>query len=142
LQSLTVRENLAFSAKLRLSTSVSAATRDAIVDEVLALLGLNHIQHLVVGISGSGGISGGQRKRVSIGCELAAVPSIVLMDEPTSGLDATSTSEVLCGLKALTNAGMTIVCVIHQPRFAAFQLFDQVNVFWVNVSFVKGACMY
>lgn len=106
---------------------MSAATRNAIVDEILALLGLNHIQHLVVGTAGSGGISGGQRKRVSIGYELAAVPSIVMMDEPTSGLDATSTSEVLHGLKALTSAGMNIVCVIHQPRFAAFQLFDKVR---------------
>lgn len=127
MQSLTVRENLLFSAKLRLSSSVSAATRDAIVDEILTLLGLSHIQHLVVGTSGLGGISGGQRKRVSIGYELAAVPSIVLMDEPTSGLDATATSEVLHGLKALTRGGMNIVCVIHQPRFAAFQLFDKVN---------------
>ncbi len=76
-----MRENLESSARLRLSASVSAAARAAVVDEVLELLGLAAASHRVVGARGGGGagVSGGQRKRVSVGIELVMAPSLLLM---------------------------------------------------------------
>ncbi|PNH07625.1 ABC transporter G family member 24 [Tetrabaena socialis] len=72
------------------------------------------------------GISGGQRKRVNIGLELVAMPSLLFLDEPTSGLDATSSADILSALADMANLGMNIITVIHQPRFSSFLMFDQV----------------
>jgi hypothetical protein len=70
-------------------------------------------------------ISGGQRKRVSIGIELAAAPMALVLDEPTSGLDATSALSIIELLKALCRLGVTVVCIIHQPRVEIFQSLDR-----------------
>ncbi|KAJ1342995.1 hypothetical protein BSLG_002420 [Batrachochytrium salamandrivorans] len=72
------------------------------------------------------GISGGQRKRVNIGMELAAAPVCIFLDEPTSGLDATSALHIADILKSIADLGMTIVAVIHQPRVEIFFKFDDV----------------
>ena len=71
-------------------------------------------------------ISGGQRKRVSIGMELAAAPMALFLDEPTSGLDATSASSIMSLLKALSRIGITIVAIIHQPRQEIYESLDEV----------------
>jgi ABC-type multidrug transport system ATPase subunit len=86
--SLTVRETLLFSANLRLPESVTRAERHVIVDKTLEELGINHIAHSRIGGNGVRGISGGEKRRVSIGIELVTSPSILLLDEPTSGLDS------------------------------------------------------
>lgn len=123
---LTVRENLVYNAKLRLSASKSNKEQMAIVDDVISVLQLGHTQHQVVGNAEKRGISGGQRKRVNIGWELVSKPSILFMDEPTSGLDATAASDILQALKRMAGLGMNIITVIHQPRYTIFSLFDDV----------------
>jgi len=123
---LTVRENLVYSARLRLSKSKSLKEQMAIVDDVINVLQLRHVQHQVVGNAEKRGISGGQRKRVNIGWELVSKPSLLFMDEPTSGLDATAAADILQALKRMAGLGMNIITVIHQPRYTIFSLFDDV----------------
>ncbi|RMZ54405.1 hypothetical protein APUTEX25_001981, partial [Auxenochlorella protothecoides] len=95
-EDLTVRENLVYSARLRLSTSKPRQEQMDIVDDVLDVLQLRHVQHQIVGSVERRGIRRAVvRKRVSIGLELAAKPSILFMDEPTSGLDATAAADIL-----------------------------------------------
>eukprot|EP00475_Leptophrys_vorax_P043971 TRINITY_DN8649_c0_g1_i2.p1 TRINITY_DN8649_c0_g1~~TRINITY_DN8649_c0_g1_i2.p1 ORF type:complete len:802 (+),score=209.56 TRINITY_DN8649_c0_g1_i2:52-2457(+) len=125
-EDLTVRENLYFNALLRLPTTFSYAKKEAIVDNVIKLLQLGRVQDTIVGSVVRRGISGGQRKRVNIGLELVALPNILFLDEPTSGLDATASLEILESLEKMAHAGMTIVSVIHQPRFSLFMKFKNV----------------
>ena len=66
----------------------------------------------------------GERKRLSIGCELLGAPNLLFLDEPTSGLDAFQAQRVVEALRELAAAGTTVVMSIHQPRGASFELFD------------------
>ena len=77
-----------FAARLSLPRAMSHADRKARVKEVLAMLRLSDAARTKIGSVESRGLSGGQRKRVSIGVELLADPAVLLLDEPTSGLDA------------------------------------------------------
>eukprot|EP00943_MAST-04B_sp_MAST-4B-sp1_P001251 g1251.t1 len=122
-ETLTVYENFMFSVALR-QPDKSEMERQLVVEDVIQLLELDHVQDVVVGSVDKRGISGGQRKRVNIGLELVADPSILFLDEPTSGLDSTSAKIVMSALKDLANLGMTVIAVIHQPRYSIFALFD------------------
>jgi ATP-binding cassette subfamily G (WHITE) protein 2 len=82
---LTVRENLIFSANLRLSENVSSTDKNAIVDEVIGQLGLEKCAESKVGTDFQRGISGGERKRTNIGMELVLSPKVLFLDEPTTG---------------------------------------------------------
>ena len=124
-EDLTVTENLLSSVKMRSARGTTAQECKALVDAVIDLLGMRHISQSIVGSVEHRGISGGQRKRVNIGIELVAKPSVCFMDEPTSGLDSSATLDVLGALKALAGCGMNISCVIHQPRYSVFVLFDE-----------------
>eukprot|EP00913_Durusdinium_trenchii_P012153 g11414.t1 len=95
-----------------------------IVEDVLNVMQLLDVQHSLVGNVEKRGISGGQRKRVNIGLELAARPKVLMLDEPTSGLDASTALEIIRSVKRLTGIGMTVVMVVHQPRYSLFTLFD------------------
>uniref|UniRef100_A0A7S2QCP9 ABC transporter domain-containing protein n=1 Tax=Zooxanthella nutricula TaxID=1333877 RepID=A0A7S2QCP9_9DINO len=121
----TVRETLSFVARLRLPQAVDRAHR---VDAAISRLGLLPAADTVIGSDrpGQRGISGGERKRVNIGCELIHQPRIVFLDEPTSGLDSFQAMHVMQTLKALAQQGHTVVVTIHQPRSSIYQLFDQV----------------
>eukprot|EP00397_Hematodinium_sp_SG-2012_P005963 GEMP01005988.1.p1 GENE.GEMP01005988.1~~GEMP01005988.1.p1 ORF type:complete len:506 (+),score=101.33 GEMP01005988.1:319-1836(+) len=124
---LTVYQNLYFSAMLRLPASMSHDQKLRMIDDVLLVLELEHIKHRVVGSAGSSRrISGGQKKRVNIGMELVAYPRIIFLDEPTSGLDSTSSLQIALCLQRLGEIGITVLCVIHQPRLSVFQTFSQV----------------
>lgn len=83
--SLTVRETLLFSAALRLPESISISKKRDIVEKTMSELGISHIAESRIGGNGVRGISGGEKRRVSIGIELVKSPSILLLDEPTSG---------------------------------------------------------
>lgn len=124
---LTVQENLYFASQLRAPRDASAETKRNVVEDCLKVLQVTHISHSVVGDpNGERGISGGQRKRVSIGMELAATPTLLLLDEPTSGLDATASLQVIGSLKEIANLGTTVLMVIHQPRYSLFTMFNDV----------------
>ena len=123
---LTVYENLYYSALLRLPASMKLRQKTRIIEDTIDMLGLDHIRNSRVGSVEKRGISGGQRKRVNIGTELVANPSLLFMDEPTSGLDASAALEVLSSLRRLADLGLTIITVVHQPRFSIFSSFHTV----------------
>lgn len=124
LPELTVRENILHAARIRLPRTWSAAEIEAHVDCVVDCLELAHVAHSRVGSIGKPVISGGQRKRVSIGMELAAAPMAIFLDEPTSGLDAASAVSIMKTLKALAHLGLSIIVIIHQPRLEIFEMLD------------------
>ncbi|OIT21406.1 abc transporter g family member 14 [Nicotiana attenuata] len=72
------------------------------------------------------GISGGEKKRVSIGQEMLINPSLLLLDEPTSGLDSTTALRILTTVKRLANGGRTVITTIHQPSSRLYHMFDKV----------------
>ncbi|QSZ36249.1 hypothetical protein DSL72_007375 [Monilinia vaccinii-corymbosi] len=124
LPELTVRENILHSARIRLPCTWKEEEIQHHVDVLLACLQLSHVKDSLVGSTAAPVISGGQRKRVSIGMELAAAPMALFLDEPTSGLDATAANSIMKILKALSRLGMTIVTIIHQPRREIFESLD------------------
>ena len=124
LPELTVRENILHSARIRLPSSWSERDVQTHADSVVDCLGLSHVKSSLVGSVAAPIISGGQRKRVSIGMELAAAPMAIFLDEPTSGLDATAASSIMKTLKALSHLGMSIIVIIHQPRVEIFEMID------------------
>uniref|UniRef100_H2Z7L4 ABC transporter domain-containing protein n=1 Tax=Ciona savignyi TaxID=51511 RepID=H2Z7L4_CIOSA len=110
---LTVRENLAFSANLRLSTKKhNAEARKLKVNDVIEQLGLQ-------------ALSGGERKRVNIGMEMILDPPVLFLDEPTTGLDANTANSIVLLLYKLASGGRNIIMSIHQPRYSIFSLFDR-----------------
>lgn len=127
LRELSVTEILNFNAKMRLPSDFSSEKVSHVVRRAVRLLGLYDIRHELIGDETKRGISGGQRKRVNIGMELVAQPSVLFLDEPTSGLDATASLQV-CGIlrRVAEEAGMTVISVIHQPRYDIFTMFHDV----------------
>uniref|UniRef100_A0A8C9W2Q6 Broad substrate specificity ATP-binding cassette transporter ABCG2 n=1 Tax=Scleropages formosus TaxID=113540 RepID=A0A8C9W2Q6_SCLFO len=125
---LTVRENLRFSAALRLPSSVSQKEKDARVSNFIKELGLTKVADSKVGTQMIRGISGGERKRTAIGMELIMEPSVLFLDEPTTGLDASTAHSVLLLLKRMASQGRTIILSIHQPRYSIYRLFDTLTL--------------
>ncbi|XP_044465584.1 ABC transporter G family member 10-like [Mangifera indica] len=122
---LTVEETLMYSARLRLHGGLNKAV--ARVRELLVELGLEHVANERIGGESSRGISGGEKRRVSIGVDLVHDPAVLLIDEPTSGLDSASAFHVALLLKSMAmKQGKTIVLTIHQPSFRILELFDQI----------------
>lgn len=121
---LTVRETLQFSARLRLP-ELSEAQLSTKVADVIETFGLEKCQNVIVGGIKKKGISGGQKKRLSIASEMLSNPSLVFLDEPTSGLDSSLAYDVLEVMIKLAREKKTVICTIHQPRSQLFQLFDQ-----------------
>lgn len=125
LQTSTVREALEFSAVLRQPAHVPTEEKLAYVEEVIKLLDMQEYADAVVGVPGEG-LNVEQRKRLTIGVELAAKPPLLLfVDEPTSGLDSQTSWAILDLLEKLTKAGQAILCTIHQPSAMLFQRFDR-----------------
>eukprot|EP01083_Nonionella_stella_P066860 176430_1 len=125
-ESMTVREAFIFSAKLRLPKSLSDSQINRRVDTVIESLMLSEVQHSLIGGRNIRGVSGGERKRVSIGVELVTNPGLLFVDEPTSGLDSVTAERIVELLAGLAATGRTVVCTIHQPNSDLWNLFDQV----------------
>lgn len=125
---LTVRENFAFSAALRLPSSISDKEKQQKVERLIQELGLSRVADSRVGTQLIRGISGGERKRTNIGMELIIDPSVLFLDEPTTGLDASTANSVLLLLKRMANHGRTIILSIHQPRYSIYRLFDSLTL--------------
>uniref|UniRef100_A0A8C3I6J3 ABC transporter domain-containing protein n=1 Tax=Chrysemys picta bellii TaxID=8478 RepID=A0A8C3I6J3_CHRPI len=125
---LTVRENLLFSAALRLPSSISFKEKEERVTQIISELGLSKVADAKVGTELIRGVSGGERKRTNIGMELITEPPVLFLDEPTTGLDASTANAVLILLKRLSRRGRTIIFSIHQPRYSIFKLFDSLTL--------------
>nr|XP_046236071.1 broad substrate specificity ATP-binding cassette transporter ABCG2 isoform X2 [Scatophagus argus] len=125
---LTVRENLNFSAALRLPAAISQEAKEQKVNKLIQELGLDRVADSRVGTQLIRGISGGERKRTNIGMELIIDPSVLFLDEPTTGLDASTANSVLLLLKRMGNHGRTIILSIHQPRYSIYRLFDSLTL--------------
>ncbi|KAE8279446.1 ATP-binding cassette sub-family G member 2 [Larimichthys crocea] len=125
---LTVRENFTFSAALRLPAAVSQQEKEQKVNKLIQELGLGQVADSRVGTQLFRGISGGERKRTSIGMELIIDPPVLFLDEPTTGLDASTANSVLLLLKRMANYGRTIILSIHQPRYSIYRLFDSLTL--------------
>lgn len=120
----TPREAIRFSAKMRLPRATTSDELDDLTARMLEELGLKQCADSFVGGPLIKGISGGERKRTSVGIELVAMPSIVCLDEPTSGLDAFSALQCCEVLKKVANAGASVLFTIHQPSSEIFETFN------------------
>ncbi|CAI5705208.1 unnamed protein product [Peronospora effusa] len=140
---LTVRESIAYSAQLRLPMSMTDAAKSAMVDRVIVELNLDHIAKSRIGSVGGStserGISGGERRRVSIGMELVTSPQILILDEPTSGLDSSSAHSVVKLIKELASHGRIVVLSIHQPSARTFLLLDKIILLGKGQLLYNGA---
>lgn len=130
---LTVRETLVFTALLRLPSSSNNSNglthleKVAHAESVIAELGLSRVANSMVGGGAFfRGISGGEKKRLSIGLEMLVNPSLLLLDEPTSGLDSTTAQRIVTTLKRLANGNRTVITTIHQPSSRLYHMFDKV----------------
>jgi ABC-type multidrug transport system ATPase subunit len=124
LPSITVRETLHLAAIIRLPRHMSKSEKIARAEEVLAQLGLRHCADTLVGSEFVKGISGGEKRRVSVAIQILTNPKLLILDEPTSGLDANTSRGMMELLQSLaTEAGTTVICTIHQNRSDLFPLF-------------------
>ncbi|KAH7322700.1 pleiotropic drug resistance protein [Stachybotrys elegans] len=126
LPSLTVRETLRFAAGLRLPSFMSKDEKYRRAEEVLLKMGLKDCADNLVGGELIKGISGGEKRRVSIAVQVLTDPRILLLDEPTSGLDAFTASSIMEVLQGLANEGRTLILTIHQARSDMFRHFGNV----------------
>ncbi|OMO88104.1 ABC transporter-like protein [Corchorus olitorius] len=133
---LTVRETLSLAAELQLPEISSVEERDKYVNSLLFKLGLVNCADSTVGDAKVRGISGGEKKRLSVACELIASPSVIFADEPTTGLDAFQAEKVMETLRQLAQDGHTVICSIHQPRGSVYDKFDDI------VLLAEGALVY
>ncbi|KAI8996061.1 P-loop containing nucleoside triphosphate hydrolase protein [Gaertneriomyces semiglobifer] len=124
---LTVKENLQYAADLRMPAEFSFIEKQHHVTRVLQQLGLSNQADTIVGHAFKKGISGGQKRRVSLGIEIITGPAVLLLDEITSGLDSTAAVKVIELVKKIAQANqMRVICTIHQPSAKLFALFDSV----------------
>ncbi|OBZ66190.1 putative ATP-dependent permease [Grifola frondosa] len=129
MSTLTVYETVLYSALLRLPREMSFEAKKFRTLETMQELGILGIKDSRIGDSGHRSISGGEKRRVSIACELVTSPSILFLDEPTSGLDAFNALSVIDSLVSLArDYQRTVVFTIHQPRSNIVSLFDQLIV--------------
>ncbi|KAJ0983712.1 hypothetical protein J5N97_011967 [Dioscorea zingiberensis] len=124
---LTVAETLLYTALLRLPGNLSRQEKAEHVEAVMQQLGLTVCCNCIIGGGLVRGVSGGERKRVSIGQEILVNPSLLFLDEPTSGLDSTTAQCIVSLLLSMTSeGGRTIVMTIHQPSSRLFYMFHKV----------------
>ncbi|PKS11198.1 hypothetical protein jhhlp_002959 [Lomentospora prolificans] len=126
LPSLTVRETLRFAAGLRLPSWMSKEEKKRRAEEVLLKMGLKDCADNLVGSDLIKGISGGEKRRVSIAVQVLTDPRILLLDEPTSGLDAFTANSIMEVLQGLAAEGRTLILTIHQARSDLFKHFGNV----------------
>ncbi|CAK9797702.1 ATP-binding cassette subfamily G member 4 [Anthophora quadrimaculata] len=131
---LTTRETLYIAARLKVQTTREPRAFHLIVTEIAESLGLTNCLNTLVE-----SLSGGERKRLSIGVEIVTRPSLLLLDEPTSGLDSTSSNQVIGLLHKMARGGCTVACAIHQPSSRMISQFDDLLVIHNGRSFYCGA---
>ncbi|GJN09745.1 hypothetical protein PR202_ga27776 [Eleusine coracana subsp. coracana] len=125
---LTVLETLRFAAEVRLPPTLSRDEKLKRVWELIEQLGLQTTAHTYIGDEGIRGVSGGERRRVSIGTDIIHKPSLLFLDEPTSGLDSTSAYSVVEKVKEIAKEGSIVLMTIHQPSFRIQMLLDRIVI--------------
>lgn len=135
-ETLTVQETLIFTARLKLPRTISddEKIRKAIV--VMRKLGIAKLSNEIVGGANRRGLSGGERKRVSIAIELLTDPNVLFCDEPTSGLDSTTATQLISTLKDLALGGRTVITSIHQPSSRSYAMMDRI------ILLANGHCIF
>ncbi|XP_011095241.1 ABC transporter G family member 9 [Sesamum indicum] len=123
---LTVTETLVYTALLRLPRTLTKEQKVQKADAVINELGLSKCRDSIIGGPFLRGVSGGERKRVSIGQEMLMNPSLLFLDEPTSGLDSTTAQRIVHTLRELAEGGRTVLMTIHQPSSRLFYMFHKV----------------
>jgi len=126
----TVQESMMIAASLKIG-NVTHTFRQILTDNILETLNLIKTKNTMVNR-----LSGGQKKRLSIALELIGNPSIMFLDEPTTGLDSLASLQCISALQILAKNGRTVICTIHQPSAAIYQMFDHIYLI------VDGQCMY
>ncbi|XP_033747907.1 ABC transporter G family member 14-like [Pecten maximus] len=125
LSNLTLWETLYFTAMTRIPDKVPKQEKIEKIHRIVDSLGLKKCLHTAIGDIFNRGLSGGEKKRANIGCELLADPDILLIDEPTSGLDSNTAHSLMIQLKNYaTEYNKTIVATIHQPSSQIFHMFS------------------
>ncbi|KAG8074502.1 hypothetical protein GUJ93_ZPchr0006g43428 [Zizania palustris] len=122
---LTVEETLMFAAEFRLPRSLPAKEKKKRVQTLIDQLGLRNAANTIIGDEGHRGVSGGERRRVSIGVDIIHDPIVLFLDEPTSGLDSTSAYMVVNVLQGIARSGSVVVMSIHQPSYRILGLLDR-----------------
>ena len=134
---LTVYETILYSAILRLPDDTPSEELHRVTNMAVSRVGLEDVKRSYVGgTSKIRGISGGERRRVSVALEIVTNPKILLLDEPTSGLDSSSAKQVIFTLKSVAESGCIVMLSLHQPSPAIFNMLD--TVFLLS----NGHCMY
>ncbi|XP_050608909.1 ATP-binding cassette sub-family G member 5 isoform X1 [Macaca thibetana thibetana] len=127
LSSLTVRETLRYTALLAIRRGNPGFFQQK-VEAIMAELSLSHVADRLIGNYNLGGISTGERRRVSIAAQLLQDPKVMLFDEPTTGLDCMTANQIVILLVELARRNRIVVLTIHQPRSELFQLFDKIAI--------------
>lgn len=126
LGALTVEETLYFSARLALPRTIPKTERIARIKGLISAFGLRRQARDLIGTPIRKGISGGQKRRVSVASQLITSPKILFLDEPTSGLDSAASHEVMSFIRDIAkNNKLLVIASIHQPSTATFELFDK-----------------
>ncbi|KAI3876260.1 hypothetical protein MKX03_028490 [Papaver bracteatum] len=133
---LTVEETLLFSAEFRLPRSLSKSKKMERVQAVIDELGLRNAAKTLIGDEGHRGISGGERRRVSIGVDIIHDPILLFLDEPTSGLDSSCAFMVVKALQRIARTGRIVIMSVHQPSSRVVSLLDQM------IFLSQGAIVY
>ncbi|NXI54136.1 ABCG5 protein, partial [Chloroceryle aenea] len=124
---LTIQESLTYTALLTLQKCSNNFIKKK-VDEVMAELSLSHIADKIIGSRIFVGISGGERRRVSIAAQLLQDAKVMLLDEPTTGLDCLTANQIVSLLSELAHRDRIVIITIHQPRSELFRLFDKIAI--------------
>ncbi|XP_024530384.1 ABC transporter G family member 11 [Selaginella moellendorffii] len=124
ISTLTVRETIFYTSRLRLPDAMPNSEKQAIVERVIIEMGLQDCANTPVGNWHLRGLSGGEKRRLSIAVEILTRPRLLFLDEPTSGLDSASAFFVTRTLRRLARDKRTVICSVHQPSSEVFQLFD------------------
>ncbi|KAL1819299.1 hypothetical protein ACET3Z_014168 [Daucus carota] len=122
---LTVEETLMFAAEFRLPRTLSKSKKKLRVQALIDQLGLRNAANTVIGDEGHRGVSGGERRRVSIGIDIIHDPILLFLDEPTSGLDSTSAYMVVKVLQRIAQSGSIVMMSVHQPSYRILGLLDR-----------------
>jgi ATP-binding cassette, subfamily G (WHITE), member 2, PDR len=139
----TVGQTFEFAARCQMPEGSPEHKVQERVNTVLELLGLSHRRDTIVGNNLLRGISGGEKKRVTIGIEFTKGPGLYLLDEPSTGLDAKTAIDIFKSVRIIADMGPPVICTLKQPSVELFNLFDKLMIMSQGVCVcVCVECMY